>query len=330
MFARVRSWVDIAPWIRLTRTLRILSSPSYVSATFLLCLLLRLAGVSVKETWARYSFASLMPSNTEWTARFVNGRFDVTVGEILTILLVPMFVLVSVFVFQVVARAGVMLTAGHDLPAASESIRLIATRFLKSLVLVFVPFACVTVFAGLAFLVRLPGWFTEDSWWNSLIGGLFALACVPLGLLGFGALFAIPLGLVAMVSEPDPDPIDSLSRGYEYLYRRPLHLVFYASVSSAILYVASFVLGGICATIEGFSAWMATLVFERSGEQLGISATVLTLFESWLLTLAISLIAGSYLLLRYNAGGQEVEEVFHSTPPADQPLPQLPHEAYES
>ena len=43
--------------------------------------------------------------------------------------------------------------------------------------------------------------------------------------------FAVPLALASLMIESDADPIDSLSRGYEYTLRRPLQLVLFAIVA---------------------------------------------------------------------------------------------------
>ena len=55
----------------------------------------------------------------------------------------------------------------------------------------------------------------------ALVAAAIALPC---GILAFGANVAVPLSWAALTNERDPDPLDSLSRGYEYLFRRPLRL----------------------------------------------------------------------------------------------------------
>ena len=94
----------------------------------------------------------------------------------------------------------------------------------------FVPLACVLVVMAVANTGHLVGSAEFDSErWTTLFGtaAIAALLAIPCGVLVFGANFAVPLGWAAMAVEREPDPLDALSRGYEYLYRRPLQLVMY-------------------------------------------------------------------------------------------------------
>ena len=97
---------------------------------------------------------------------------------------------------------------------------------------------------------------------STLTGWLTGVLAVPAGLLAFGALFAIPLALVAMVNESDPDLFDSLSRGYEYLMRRPLSIVWYSLVCILLIYVISQFLSGIAFASQTLSALIGTLFLD--------------------------------------------------------------------
>jgi hypothetical protein len=45
------------------------------------------------------------------------------------------------------------------------------------------------------------------------------------------------------------------------------------------------------------------------------------------LTAAWSLLGGVYLLLRYDTGGQEVEDLWQAGPPPEPPLPSIPKQS---
>ena len=121
-----------------------------------------------------------------------------------------------------------------------------------------------------------------------------------------------------------PDTLDSLSRGYEYLFRRPLQLVLYVVVSVLILWVVRLIASGIAVAAVAIST--KTLLFcgspvsvvEMSATMLAHLPVVAMLTSMW------SLIGGIYLLLRYDAGGQEVEALWVPEPDPAPPLPQVP------
>ena len=167
--------------------------------------------------------------------------------------------------------------------------------------------------------------------WLSAVTGVMAVGIsLPIGILGFGALFAIPLGLIAMVSEPDPDPIDSLSRGYEYLYRRPFSLAWYFVVAGGMVWLAKYLILGIAGTSEIALAIASRLIrIDETMVQSG-QVTIMVIVCAWLATLAMGLTGGVYLLLRRDAGGQEVEDFWSPPQESDPPLPELPSEAYQS
>ncbi len=133
--------------------------------------------------------------------------------------------------------------------------------------------------------------------------------------------------LAAMVAEADPDPIDSLSRGYEYLFRRPLSLAWYAVVLSINVYVFSWLLGGLGSSMSVAARWIGSswfadaIMIQSAGDVVGL------LVLAWLATLVLASLGGVYLLLRYDAGGQEVEDMWEPPKPESPTLPSLPREA---
>ncbi|MCO8124308.1 hypothetical protein NHH03_21385 [Stieleria sp. TO1_6] len=325
MFSRMRSWVDVAPWIRLGRVCRILASPSNVGLVFLgVILTVMVLGWGLGVFAQRARLTPLM-TDMQQLAGLVIGQ-----SVLKSLFAVGFLVLLWTPIVQFVCRSGASLTAGMTLPDNRSSGQIVRTRCWWSYLVPIVPWLCLLTFALLLFLVRIPSLLVNVPLLSILSGGCIGLLAIPAGVLGFGALFAIPLGLAAMVNEPDPDPIDSLSRGYEYLFRRPLSVVWYGLVSGVLIYLSGYLLGGVCA--------MALLVVGLIGgvggadpRLIASAATVVGwLLTAWQLTFAFGLLGGVYLLLRRDAGGQEVEDLWLPPQPATKPLPSLPKQAFDS
>jgi len=133
---------------------------------------------------------------------------------------------------------------------------------------------------------------------------------------------AVPLAITAAALEKQSDVLDSLSRGYEYLFRRPVHLAFYV--------VCAFVLVAI---VWQLAVWIAAAALSIGGWGLRIgsgSATAPQWFQ-WLLvrlpwavanTAAWGQVGAIYLLMRQAANDQEIEDIAVSpidTKAADMP-----------
>ena len=133
-----------------------------------------------------------------------------------------------------------------------------------------------------------------------------------------------------MVCESDPDPIDSLSRGYEYLFRRPMQLIWYGVVSVILCVVAGRMIDGV-GLMTLLIIRSIALAFSPDATLIGAAtATLALLMFSWKSSLALALLGGSYLLLRRDANGQDVEDFWQPVQAAEESLPQLPPEAYQS
>ena len=190
-----------------------------------------------------------------------------------------------------------------------------------------VPWAC-TLAIGL--LIIVIGWMAR------LTGGIFPIEAllavvaagiaIPCGILAFGSCVAVPLGWAALANERDPDALDSLSRGYEALFRRPLRLALYLALSVGIVAIIGVVAYGVAAAASA----VATLMLEVSGCSDNvplITGRILRCFPLVVvITLMWSLVGGIYLLLRYDTGGQEVEDLWQPSPPSDPPLPEIPRQ----
>ncbi len=327
MFSRMRSWVDVAPWIRLARVLRILASPAYVGIIGLALLVTGLAF----QIWFGITLAAERPLGDgiippdSWEPLFKAGVFRWVVFAVFLVLLwTP--------VLQLAYRAGASLCAGHGVPSIPSVFRkILIPRLRQSYLVPVIPWGCLLAIAMLTCLFRLPGLVVgEVALISTVSGWLIALVSIPMGILGFGALLAIPVGISSMVCEPDPGPIDSLSRGYEYLYRRPLSVAWYLAVAAALTWLAGQLIEGIGTAATASSGLICLTISPDNTQMMAAKGLIALIVVAWKVTFASALFGGVYLLLRHDAGGQEVEDFW--SPAADPvvSLPELPEEAYES
>jgi hypothetical protein len=188
-----------------------------------------------------------------------------------------------------------------------------------------VPTACLVMILLFIYLLGVIGRLTEGIVVIEIIVALMvALAAIVGGLFAFGSHFAIPFGWAAIANEQNPDPLDSLSRGYEYLFRRPLQLAAYILISLLILLVVGGLVWGV--------AWSASqlthvvlLQHEASQSLLERTILVISYFPiAVMLTLGWGLVGGVYLLLRHDAGGQDVEDIWIPPVRPQSPLPTVP------
>ncbi|TWU08218.1 hypothetical protein [Stieleria varia] len=341
MLSRARQWHDLLPWLQLVRSLRVCASPPLLMMVALAMVLQSLA--------ARLSIAVRLPppvlyggtgaersSNADpipvaWAKHWLESLQS----ESLLMMFVQVIVtlLIWIPVVLILLRQGAVLMAGRDLESLESCLRLSWTRTWMAWVIAWVPTVCVIVL--LAMLVLPLAYLSSASapWlgtWSGVvqwpIGCVIALVGIACGVLAAGHMIASPLGWAAVVSEPDPDPLDSLSRGYEYLYRRPVHLFFYAMVS--------WFLCGIAYLLASAVAGSATRLLQAVGEFAGVTSAMgasneILIFFPMVVLIALgwSIVGGVYLLLRRDAGSQDIEDIWF--PPAKKrtPLPRLPETA---
>ena len=329
---RVREWVDVFPWIRLGRTLRIAGSPPMLMLvafglaiwSFGMNLLgpANLVEPSISsegipfyqgpEYLADLFFVSII---SRWGSPFA-------VSDLLNQLVRfgwTMLVWLPVALFLL--RQGALLTSARPLMGFMPTIRLSLDRSPKSALLSIVPMLCIAVIAA---SIVVAGWISRiANFLDPATSLIVALVAIPCGVLAFGAYVAVPIGWAAMINEERPDPLDSLSRGYEYLYRRPLSCVLYAMVSAIILSVAVLLALGV--SIAGQQVVGMALGVAGSSESVETSAIGILQALPQVVGIAMfwGLIGGSYLLLRKDAGGQEVEDIWRPPSPSLVPLPEL-------
>ena len=148
----------------------------------------------------------------------------------------------------------------------------------------------------------------------SLLGGLLILV----------SYFSLPLGVGAIMAEPDADAIDAVSRGYESCLRRPLKLAAYMIIQCVLLVVTFLIATAIAAIAMSFiQLGEADLISQRS-EFLSTAASMLSVFPSTCVAiLALGGLGGFYLLLRYDTCEQEIEDIWQVCPARSVTLPKL-------
>ena len=249
VLSRVREWTDVFGWLRLVRVLRFAGSPTAL-AIVALTLAVWMLGSSLfgwrTMVHGTIDFAdagglnSVLGSYLVATPSSLLDRASYADGFWTILMLVVWSVLLWTPVALFLMRQGALLTAGRNLDDAKSVMRLAILRTPGGWLIAIMPLAC-----GLAIglLIMALGFVSRISMGMQWIEFVFAVAVTIVAVLGgillFGANFAVPLGLAALINEPQPDAIDSLSRGYEYVYRRPLQLAMYIAISVVPLWVVA-------------------------------------------------------------------------------------------
>lgn len=199
----------------------------------------------------------------------------------------------------------------------NRTVSALATPLIPIIVL----FAIATYFALASGLGRIPG---IGIFLELLLQALGVPLALIAGLMGFGALFAIPLSWSAIFLEEDGSCFDGISRGYEYVMRRPLQMIAYlllaiATIALLSLLAEGVILAGTTVAIWGMS-WVESSPTASAPILLNIlkhGMTVAILVQAW------CLLGWLYLLLRRSANYQELEDVWEVPPANPTDLPSL-------
>ncbi|WP_146597774.1 hypothetical protein [Novipirellula aureliae] len=338
---RVREWIDVFAWLRLIRTLRLAGSPPmiligittllvwWVGQHWILGEKLTLVAIDGKAAsvvsasqdsmMTTMQFVRLMNATTVLNPSIQDARVFRQFGSILW----------TIFIWSpsalIFLRQGAQLTAGRSMMNLRDVNQLAILRAPASWLTAIVPLVCVL---SMGLIILLIGWITKQAptstWLLMPSALLIVLIGLPCGILAFGATIAVPLAWSALANEKDPDALDSLSRGYEYLYRRPFHLLIHALVAFVLLLVVTFLATGVvsAAGMVTFSilGWAAAphALADLIGRILAIIPMATCFAFSW------ALIGGVYLLIREEAGGQQVEDLWEPKRPSRKRLPKLP------
>lgn len=342
ILARLREWIDVLPWLRLIRILRVVGSPPLIGIVALTFAVWKIGIMlmTLNEIVPHASTPEAATATGQQTALFtayianLNPASVFSANPEISWWKTLMGICWSVFIWTPVAillsRQGGLLAAGRPLMPLSAAVSLALSRTFAGWLAAAVPLGCISV---LAVLIMLIGWFSglvgDISWFNSIMAVLTILFAIPCGVLAFGANVAIPLSWGALGNERDPDAMDSLSRGYEYLFRRPLQLGLYLLVAAVIMSVVAVLSGEISEAAIEINGRLLKFCGATDGMITKSIALLKHLPVIALLTATWSLLGGVYLLLRYDTGGQEVEDLWQADVPSDPPLPNIPSQSAE-
>ena len=327
LLSRARDWIDIFGPLRLIRVMRIAASP--------VCLFVVAAASLV---W-QLGFFTFLPPRHHWQT------FDTPIGDNLALigfssnptslwmalnrpqptasfLLVVWSLLIWTPVAVYLARQGALLSADRSMEPTLALIKRSCRRTPSAWFAAIVPTLC-SLAIGLAIVVLslLLRMAAGIAVLEIPIAMMIAIIAIPIGLLLFGSFLATPLALASIANEQHADPLDSLSRGYESLLRRPLNLLI--SIMTAMILVS------IVWAIASGVAQLATIAALSLGGLVGIDPPQQALVYQFImetptivaLTTFLAMIGGIYLLSRQATGGQEVEDLWMAPTPDPPSIP---------
>lgn len=323
LLSRLRQWTDVLPWLRLARVLRLAGSPIWSTIT-LTVLAIWVAGIKALDAsslWEPWDWAfTLTRSPGDWLVPVPPWPAS-TAAPGVRGWSVAWTLICGVPLAVTMTRMGGMLTAGRDMPGLVETWRFVIGRLPMAFIATFLPLA-----------ISLPLWIglISAGWLMSISSAviveavllpLTVAAAFLLGLILVAAKVAVPLSWAAIGLEPDADPLDGLSRGFEYAFRRLPQLVLFAVVAALLT---------ICVTA---AFWLiATAVTPLVNATLAApdrtswTNDVLAMMPLAVATnLGYGMIGGIYLLLRQTAGGQEVEDIHDFPKPVGVHVPPVSH-----
>jgi len=306
---RVRQWRDAIPALVLIDALRVAGSPLYVGLF-----------------WVAWSALCCLPHDhsIDFTASGLPSLDFQRVDELpwWSLVWAASVIGIGILPAALVARAGACYAAGR-MQSFTENGRVTLARWLRLLLIPIVPLA-ITV--GLSIVMVAAGSLGRISGIGSMAVEATAIAVLPIailiGLVAGGAVMAVPLAITAVVLEKQSDVLDSLSRGYEYLFRRPVYLAFYG--------LCAFVMVAI---VWQLAVWVAAVALSIGGWglRIGSGEAAAPQWFQWLLvqlpwavanTAAWGQVGAIYLLMRKAANDQEIEDIAVSpvdTQTADMP-----------
>lgn len=294
---RVRRWRDAIPALVLIDALRVAGSPLYVGSIGLAVLVAGLAPVdlAIDPRWRELSSIQIA-----WPGSF--PLWHLLIGTLVTLAVVPPAALVM--------RAGGCYAAGRW-QSFSDHGRIVYQRGLRLVAVPLIPLGIglglgsILVAAGaLARLGAVGGWLAEAS----------AIVLLPITILiamiVAGAFAAVPLALASVVLEKNSDSLDSLSRGYEYLFRRPVTLAFYGVCASLLIWLVWMLASLVIGTAIGISGWALQFGAGQANAAPLLYQYLLAVLPTavaW--TAACGQVGAIYLLMRQSANDQELEDI---------------------
>lgn len=227
-------------------------------------------------------------------------------------LAVVVLAMVWVVPVSLAARAGACYAAGRP-QAFSNHLGVVRGRVMTLLGVILLPLLMVgAIGVVLGLIGKVAGWIADlpigliPVWMLVVLALPFAIVA---GVILAGAWVAVPLGLAGAAIEKQEDAFDALSRGYEYLLRRPVHLVVYGGVCwllvKLMLFAGGMVVASASLVVDASIGWGG-----RFPEFASLVAGVLSRLPlGFGIAAAWGLIGGLYLLMRQAANDQEIEDI---------------------
>ena len=323
LLQRVRTWRDLFPPLVLIHALRACGSPIYVGLSLVTVVaasaILTRGNLDVARVtdywWQWFVWPSLVADVTsEFRNRLSSRTAAVEAAFAAAVMLVPL---------AIIARVGAIYAAGRESDRGIDPFRFVARRSGSLFVAAILPVVCVCGLAVplmlLALAARVP---TAGSWLSELLAVFLVPLVVLIGLIAAGAVPALPIAWSAIAIEKKQDPFDALSRGFEYVYRRPVHTLFYVILCWALAELMT----AMARAVAIVAALISTEVYSlgSSGQPLPYVIRLVLAYlplavgvVSWAATLG-----ATYLLLRRDANQQEIEDIAVSS--LDQRKSELP------
>jgi hypothetical protein len=247
-----------------------------------------------------------------------------------------------------ITRAALVQLTREEPVSLGASLRFAGRRWLSYFSAPIFPLlGIVVVSAGLMVL----GWTMRAS---LLIGGIFW----PLALVGGVVMAVLALGLLigwplmhSAIGAEGSDSFDALSRSYSYVYQRPMHYLLYLGAAILLGLLGTFVVHVFSGAVEALTAWGVSWgagventrnAIDGTAEAIGKTSTLdgwgVSLINFWqgvvraiVIGFAFAFLwtsaAAIYLLLRHDADGAELDEIFIDDGAETFPLPNLAADA---
>ena len=350
ILGRAREWTDVFPWLRYLRVLRLVASPT---SLFVVAVTLAIWWQLIHLTLERPERSRMITPSAnlveqeimmdgDWLQRSPRALLE-HLNHVSPVVLwehvdwwersefdspmkLAFVVLVSTVIWTPAVlhllRQGATLTAGRPMLPFTHAMGFVFRRSFPGWIVGMIPAVVVGVGIVFLYVVSLIGQVVGGiGFLETILALMLALSALLIGLVGFGSQFAVPLAWSAIVNESNGDILDSLSRGYEYFLRRPIHLIFNLFIVIVIVGILTMLAG----SLSEFSVTSSSIAFRHAG----VSETLQSRFAVFIwflpivvmITLFWGLMGGLYLLLRQSAGGQEVEDLWIPERSAPDPLP---------
>ncbi len=338
LLQRVRSWRDAFPPLVMIDALRVAGAPIYV-AMWLLVVMVGFGLVTppsrslqapsppweVFEPWQYVTDGglhreALLPINDQRKPAIESPSRP---AQWLVMPCVLLFAVMLIGVSSLTIRAGALYAASRDAEPMADACRFVFSRSTTLLLVVALPWLCI---GGLSIAIAAIGAIDRLPVVGNALSESLAIFAAPItiliGLIGAGVVIASPLGLAAASIEKRKDSFDALSRGYEYLYRRPVQLSLYLLLAGLLVGLVGWVTQ--CVAYTGAMLCSFIYLMSSGGEQLPwiLSKIFASLTMAVTMTAATAEVGAIYLLLRKDANQQEIEDLAIS--PVDLRRAELP------